>query len=67
VDENSGSVTFIPAPAFVGTAVMNVRLVGRNGTIYIHPMKVRVGASSRVLVLTGDVPSDIKGGLLRVR
>jgi CshA-type fibril repeat protein len=65
VNTNTGSVTFTPAPTFTGTAILNVQLSARSGRIYIYPIRVVVSPTSRVLVVKGDVPRDIKGGVVR--
>jgi hypothetical protein len=67
VNPADGSVRFTPAPDFVGTAVLNVRLTSRTGRLLIAPMRVVVGSTSRILVVKGDVPRDIKGGVSRRR
>lgn len=67
VNQPSGSVTFIPAPGFAGTATLLFQLNGRSGKLYIQPMSVRVSARSRIAVITGDVPSSISAGLAWVR
>ena len=65
VNPRTGEVNFTPAPNFVGTAVLEVRLVARSGKIEIHQIRIRVGSTSRLLVLAGDVPRDISGGRVR--
>jgi CshA-type fibril repeat protein len=67
VNPRSGTVSFTPAPNFVGTAVLNVKLTARSGLIQIQPIRIRVSAASRILVIKGGVPSDILGGILRWR
>lgn len=59
----NGTITFQPAPGFVGTATLEVQVSGRSGKLYIQPMTVRIAASSRIAVITGDVPGSISAGL----
>ena len=66
VNQPSGSVTFVPAPGFVGTATLSIQLNGRSGKLYIQPMSVRVSARSRIAVITGDVPGSISAGVVTV-
>ena len=61
----NGTITFTPAPGFVGTATLNVQLSGRSGKLYIQPMSVRVAATSRIAIVTGDVPGSISAGVVR--
>ena len=67
VNTNTGVVTFTPAPSFTGTAVLSVQLRARSGRIYIYPIRVVVSPNSRILVVKGDVPRDINGGVARLR
>ena len=61
----NGTITFTPAPGFVGTATLNVQLSGRSGKLYIQPMSVRIAATSRIAIVTGDVPRSISAGVVR--
>lgn len=61
----TGAVTFTPAPGFTGTAKLNVQLSSRTGALYIEPVTVQVGARSRVLLISGDVPMSISAGKAR--
>lgn len=66
VDERSGAITYVPAAGYAGSATVNVVLVARSGEIYIHPMRVPISFTSRVKVISGDVPRDISGGVARI-
>lgn len=66
VDERSGAITYTPTTGFAGSATVNVVLVARSGQVYIHPMRVPISFTSRVKVLSGDVPGDISGGVARI-
>ena len=66
VDEQTGEVTFTPAPGYAGTATVNVVLSARSGEVYVHPMRVPISFTSRVRIQSGDVPGDISGGVLRI-
>lgn len=67
VNPTNGGVTFTPAPEFVGTATLPVQLSARSGRIAIVPIRVVVTPTSRILVIKGDVPRDITGGVFRIR
>jgi len=66
VDEQTGEVTFTPAPGYAGTATVNVVLSARSGEVYVHPMRIPISFTSRVRIQSGDVPGDISGGVLRI-